>query len=225
MAKYICPVCSYVYDEAEGIPSAGIAPGTRFEDLPDDWACPICGAAKDEFVRERVSPSAAPAAPEAPAGEGVHAEAAAKLDALEAAALCSNLAKGCEKQYLPREAELFRVLADWLTASAPAPENPAAGDVAALVARDLSEGIPAANAAAANDRGAKRALVWCEKVTRILRSLMSRYEKDGAPVPEGAFVYVCTICGFVMIGKEPPALCPVCKVPNWKFEKVEGGVA
>ncbi len=39
---------------------------------------------------------------------------------------------------------------------------------------------------------------------------------------EGADVYVCTICGFVYIGDKLPGVCPVCKVPNWKFEKVEG---
>ncbi|MFA6688893.1 MAG: hypothetical protein WCR05_05915 [Sphaerochaetaceae bacterium] len=38
-------------------------------------------------------------------------------------------------------------------------------------------------------------------------------------------VYVCTICGFVYVGDNPPALCPVCKVPNWKFEKIEGRVS
>ena len=46
--KYIC-VCGYVYDEAEGDPDNGIAPGTKWEDVPEDFLCPICGAGKDEF--------------------------------------------------------------------------------------------------------------------------------------------------------------------------------
>jgi flavin reductase (DIM6/NTAB) family NADH-FMN oxidoreductase RutF/rubredoxin len=49
MKKYECSVCGYVYDPAEGDPDSGIAPGTAFEDLPDDWVCPICGASKDDF--------------------------------------------------------------------------------------------------------------------------------------------------------------------------------
>ena len=47
--KWICLVCDHVYDPAEGDPEAGIAPGTSFEDLPDDWACPVCGAEKADF--------------------------------------------------------------------------------------------------------------------------------------------------------------------------------
>lgn len=49
MTKYECEPCGYVYDPAEGDPDNGIAPGTAFEDLPDDWVCPICGADKSEF--------------------------------------------------------------------------------------------------------------------------------------------------------------------------------
>ena len=49
MAKYRCVLCGYIYDEDEGDPESNIPPGTRFEDLPEDWVCPICGASKDEF--------------------------------------------------------------------------------------------------------------------------------------------------------------------------------
>ena len=49
MAKYECTLCGYVYDEAAGIPEDGIPAGTKFEDLPDDWACPVCAAGKDMF--------------------------------------------------------------------------------------------------------------------------------------------------------------------------------
>jgi len=47
--KYKCIYCGFIYDEAEGYPEGGIAPGTKWEDLPDDWVCPLCGAGKDEF--------------------------------------------------------------------------------------------------------------------------------------------------------------------------------
>ena len=47
--KYICRACGLIYDETEGDPDSGIAPGTKFEDIPDDWVCPLCGVGKDDF--------------------------------------------------------------------------------------------------------------------------------------------------------------------------------
>ena len=47
--KYICDVCGYEYDEALGDPDHGIAPGTKWEDLPEDFVCPLCGVGKDQF--------------------------------------------------------------------------------------------------------------------------------------------------------------------------------
>ncbi|MBT3387370.1 MAG: rubredoxin [Desulfobacula sp.] len=52
MDRYICGPCGYVYDPEDGDPENGIDPGTSFEDLPDDWCCPICGAEKDNFEKE-----------------------------------------------------------------------------------------------------------------------------------------------------------------------------
>jgi rubredoxin len=52
MDKYVCTVCGYVYDPEQGDPDNGVAPGTKFEDLPDDWECPVCGASKDDFEKE-----------------------------------------------------------------------------------------------------------------------------------------------------------------------------
>jgi len=52
MDKYVCEVCGYVYDPEKGDPDNGIAPGTKFEDLPDEWVCPVCGASKDAFHKE-----------------------------------------------------------------------------------------------------------------------------------------------------------------------------
>jgi rubredoxin len=221
MAKYVCTVCGFVYDEAKGLSEAGIAPGTRWEDLPDDFVCPLCGAEKSEFekqedsvpVREKKSQPAM----DSPADMR-------ELSPLEISALCTNLARGCEKQYKPEEAALFRELADYFkSASAPA-EVPDFSQLLDLIEKDLTEGFPNANAvaSAAKDRGALRALVWSEKVTRILKSLLTRYQKMGDAMLEDTGVYVCTICGFVYIGDKLPEVCPVCKVPNWKFEKVEG---
>ena len=50
--KYICEVCGYVYDRAVGDPDGGIAAGTPFESIPDDWVCPICGVGKSDFKPE-----------------------------------------------------------------------------------------------------------------------------------------------------------------------------
>jgi len=52
MDKYVCEVCGYVYDPQQGDPDNGIDPGTKFEDVPDDWECPVCGASKDDFEIE-----------------------------------------------------------------------------------------------------------------------------------------------------------------------------
>ena len=52
MEKYVCEPCGYVYDPEVGDPENGIEPGTAFEDLPEDWECPICGASKADFSPE-----------------------------------------------------------------------------------------------------------------------------------------------------------------------------
>jgi rubredoxin-NAD+ reductase len=51
MAKWECLVCGWVYDEDTGDPDSGIVAGTKFEDLPDDWVCPMCGASKEDFEK------------------------------------------------------------------------------------------------------------------------------------------------------------------------------
>ena len=52
MKKYVCDLCGWEYDEARGYEEEGIAPGTKFEDLPDDFVCPLCGASKDMFSEQ-----------------------------------------------------------------------------------------------------------------------------------------------------------------------------
>ena len=49
--KYVCNVCGFEYDEEVGAPDLGIAPGTKFEDLPADFSCPLCGASKEDFTK------------------------------------------------------------------------------------------------------------------------------------------------------------------------------
>jgi len=52
MDRYVCNLCGYVYDPAKGDPDNGINPGTKFEDLPKEWVCPICGASIEQFEKE-----------------------------------------------------------------------------------------------------------------------------------------------------------------------------
>ena len=52
MDKYVCTLCGYVYDPAQGDPDNGVEPGTAWENVPEDWECPVCGAGKDDFEKE-----------------------------------------------------------------------------------------------------------------------------------------------------------------------------
>ncbi len=52
MDKYVCSVCGYVYDPEDGDPDNGVETGTSFENVPDDWTCPVCGAEKELFEKE-----------------------------------------------------------------------------------------------------------------------------------------------------------------------------
>ena len=216
MKQLVCSICSYTYDEAKGIPEAGIAPGTKWKDLSEDWKCPLCGADKSQF-REKTEQTKPTATPDKP-----HVEK--ELSAMEMSIICSNLARGCEKQYLPQQAEDFRKLATFFRSKAEPVQEPSVKKLLELIENDLSVGYPYGNAVSADkpDRGALRCQVWSEKVTRMLDSLLKRYEAEGDKMLANTGVWVCTVCGFVYVGDVAPELCPVCKVPSWKFEKVEG---
>lgn len=71
------------------------------------------------------------------------------------------------------------------------------------------------------DRGTQRVCVWGEKVTAVMRSLLERFRREGAGFISGKKVWVCSVCGFIYIGENPPSACPVCKVPAWKFDVAE----
>lgn len=222
MKKYICGVCGYIYDEAEGDPAHGVAAGTLWEAVPKDWVCPVCGADKGMFTLQEGPVSIGPW--DQPAAPAVKAQAEGeKPQALQISARCSNLARGCTKQYLPDEAALFTQLADFFSAQAAAE-----GDAAALKAmqhEDLSSAYPEAFQAARQqgDRGALRALTWTEKVTAIQQTLLNRYESKGEEAFKDQNIYVCDACGFIFVGDEPPEICPVCKVPRFKFDLIGKG--
>ena len=208
--KYICQICGYVYDDAkEKVP---------FEELPDDWKCPLCGAAKSDFKPEANGDEKKVVTAIEPMVEDLE-----KLSAGQLAALCSNLARGCEKQYKQEEADLFKQLADYFTAVVPAVNDASVEKLAKELQTDANNYAAVRATADANaDRGAARVCVWGEKVTRMLSSLVNRYLNEGEAMLKDTNIWVCTTCGFVYIGDTPPELCPVCKVPDWKFEKIEG---
>ena len=208
--KYVCQICGYVYDNAkEKVP---------FAELPDDWKCPLCGAAKSDFKPEANGDEKKVVT----AIEPMEADLE-KLSAGQLAALCSNLARGCEKQYKQEEADLFKQLADYFTAAVPAVNDASVEKLAKELQTDADNYAAVRATADANaDRGAARVCVWGEKVTRMLSSLVNRYLNEGEAMLKDTNIWVCTTCGFVYIGDTPPELCPVCKVPDWKFEKIEG---
>jgi len=206
--QYKCSICGYVYDDAtQKIP---------FSQLPDSWTCPLCGAPKSAF-----EPVGAEEKKTGPQSEITLDEDLQKLSAGQLAALFSNLARGCEKQYKAEEAELFREIAEYFTAASPAEDAVSLEQLSALLKADISGNYPLAQstAEADSDRGAQRICVWGDKVTRMMSSLVERYRSEGEAMLNGMEVWVCSVCGFIYIGENPPELCPVCKVPAWKFEK------
>lgn len=213
MSQYVCSICGYVYDEAMET--------MKWEDVSEDWLCPLCSATKSEFYKQDEfndnETSKVVSIIEV-------SDDMKELSPLEMSALCTNLARGCEKQYKPEESALFTELAQYFKSASGSAEDPSFDKLLNLIKNDLNEDLPNANAIASDkkDRGALRALTWTEKVTRMLNSILARYEKEGEAMLNNTGIYVCSICGFIYIGDGLPDLCPVCKVPNWKFDEVEG---
>ena len=144
--RYVCQICGYVYDDdKEKVP---------FDQLPADWKCPLCGAAKSDFTSE------APKAEVKPVTVNTEAADLRKLSAGQLAAVCSNLARGCEKQYKPEEAGLFGELAAYFTAITPAVNDATVENVAKLLQEDI-DNYPNVRAVAdqEKDRGAARICV------------------------------------------------------------------
>ncbi len=207
MNQYICTICGYIYDEEKN---------GRWEALPADWKCPVCSAGKDAFkIHEQTDKSK-----QSISKPDVEKE----LSPMEMSIICSNLARGCEKQYLTEQMEDFSRLAVFFRSKAEPEDQPDMEKLLSLIDSDLAERYPYGNDTAENqhDRGALRSLVWSEKVTRMLQSLLVRYKTEGDKMLDHTGVFVCTVCGFVYVGDAAPERCPVCKVPAWKFEQAEG---
>jgi rubredoxin len=234
MSKFKCSICGFIYDEAVGLPEKGIAPGTKWEDVPHNFVCPLCGAPKAVFEEVKVQQDIQPIeqAKEQPIGQVDFVETEAdeeedfeslrELSAGELSAICSNLARGCEKQHLTEDMNSFSQLADYYKSKVVVQGGLNLEDGTKLLKSDLDDGFPKANSAASakQDRGALRALVWSEKVSMVIRSLLERYSREGNAMLEDKKIYVCDICGFVYVGNDLPEICPICKVPKFKILQI-----
>jgi rubrerythrin len=214
MAKYTCSICNYVYDEEKE--------KVKFSDLPDSWKCPLCGAVKQEFVKNETAFEDKKIAVKAKSTSNVKKHKDTTHCNAEMSILCSNLAKGCEKQYMQKEAELFTEIADYYSRNS---EKAKESDYNALLVRlndDIKEHFPNSFQAAKedSDRGSLRALTWTEKVSKIVKSLLTRYQSEGTKFLENTKIFVCEICGFIYLGDQAPDVCPVCKVPKLKIHEV-----
>ena len=226
MEKYRCQICGYIYDES--------LEKTKFEDLPDDWTCPLCGAPKSMFEEiteeEQTSKETEEKTQEKEEEKEVEKsqenvsfqeDDLRSLSDYEIAYICSNLAKSCEKQYLTQEQQLFLELANHYESKGKTKEGTLT-TVNEAITEDLTSFDEAFNQAElSNDRGAKRVLTWASKATNIMKLVLDNYSKKGLDYLKNTKIWVCDICGFIYIGDEPPKVCPVCKVPSFKILEVE----
>ena len=218
MRKFVCSICGYIYEEEKGVPEAGIVAGTWWEALPDDWVCPLCGANKSMFKEIVAEPEA-----ESPVAEPTISLEDA-LVAMEKSIICSNLALSCEKQRMLPQAEGFQKLAEAFRKQAGRLPQTDWQSLSALAKQAAGELYPQAESAAQelDRRGAWRALSWTGRAAMKLDFLVQQQAAGKQVVGPGEDVFVCSICGYIHIGTEPPERCPVCNVPAFKFVKVEG---
>ena len=226
--KYICTICGYIYDDEKE--------KVKFDELPDSWTCPLCGAPKSAFkqmeeenkkelninkVEENIKENNVEEENEV---IEEFDEDMQKLTTGQLSAICSNLARGCEKQYKFEEEKLFKEIATYLEKVTPSEEKNNIEDLQESIKNDIAKNFVTANKVAneEGDRGAKRALTWSEKVTKMTDSLLNMYKEQGEEMFKDKEIWICTVCGFIYLGEKVPERCPVCKVPSFKFKKVEG---
>lgn len=214
MKKYRCQICGFIYDEA--------VEGVKFEDLPNDWKCPLCGASKEMF-EEVVEEDTTLKKEEVNETENniFQEEDLRELSNYEISYICSNLAKGCEKQYLEEDKKLFQELANYYLEKEATVEG-TLEDVTVCLQDDtklIKEALNTLNKE--EERGTNRVLTWASKTTMMLEGILASYQKEGLEYLKNKKIWVCDICGFVYIGDTPPKVCPVCKVPSIKILEVK----
>jgi rubredoxin/predicted Zn-ribbon and HTH transcriptional regulator len=223
MSKYECSICGFVYDEKLGYPDGDILPKTLWDDIPSSFVCPVCGAPKDDFFKQEDSNNSTITELDSPSS----IELPEELDytAMELSAIFSNLSKGCEKQYYPEMADLYKQLSSYYGKTHSTEGKSNFEDLKAILADDILSNFPIANEIAKQnyDRGSLRAIKWSTQVTRMINSHLKRIALNSPEYLKDFNIYVCDICGFIHIGKEKPEICPVCKVPNIKITQIKRG--
>ena len=211
MKKYRCTICGYIYDDAKE--------KVKFEDLPDDWKCPLCGAPKSLFEEVKEEKENVKEESKVEVIEEVDDDLR-ELSNYEISLICSNLAIGCEKQYLEEEKDLFRELSKHYEGL----EEDKAGnldDVSDMINSDINNFSKTMEVFSKyDDRGSKRVVNWANKSTNIMKVVIDTYKEKGIDYIKNTKIWVCDICGFVYIGDIPPKVCPVCKVPSLKILEV-----
>ncbi len=212
MKKYRCTICGYIYDEA--------IEKVKFEDLPEDWKCPLCGAPKSLF-QEVVEEQEVIKDNVLTENNEKESDDLRELTDAEIALICSNLARGCEKQYLEEEEKLFYELAKYYEEKMQNQKG-TLNDVVNKISKDIDELSTAMDIADQyQDRGAKRIITWATKTSTITKVIIDNYQKKGIEYLKSTRIWVCDICGFVYIGDVPPKICPICKVPSLKILEVK----
>ena len=211
MKKYRCTICGYIYDEAKE--------KVKFVDLPDDWKCPLCGAPKSLFEEVKEEKEEIKEESKVQIIEEVDDDLR-ELSNYEISLICSNLARGCEKQYLEEEKDLFRELSKYYE-GLEEDKTGSLDDVINMVNSDINSFSKAMEVFSEyDDRGSKRVVNWANNGTNIMKVVIDTYKEKGIDYIKNTKIWVCDICGFVYIGDNPPKVCPVCKVPSLKILEV-----
>ena len=211
MRKYRCTICGYIYDDSKE--------KIKFEDLPDDWKCPACGAPKSLFEEIKEEKEKIKEEEKVEIIEEVDDDLR-ELSNYEISLICSNLAKASEKQYLEEEKDLFRELSRHYEELESA-KTGSLDDVINMVNSDINSFSKAMEVFSKyDDRGAKRVVNWASKSTNIMKVVIDTYKEKGIDYIKNNKIWVCDICGFIYVGDNAPKVCPVCRVPSVKILEV-----
>ena len=211
MGKYRCTICGYIYDDSKE--------KIKFEDLPDDWKCPACGAPKSLFEEIKEEKEKIKEEERVEIIEEVDNDLR-ELSNYEISLICSNLAKASEKQYLEEEKDLFKELSKYYE-ELESDKTGSLDDVINMVNSDINSFSKAMEVFSKyDDRGAKRVVNWASKSTNIMKVVIDTYKEKGIDYIKNNKIWVCDICGFIYVGDNPPKVCPVCRVPSVKILEV-----
>lgn len=127
--------------------------------------------------------------------------------------MLSNLSKAAAKQQRGELASLLAELSERYAQELQ--EQVSLEDLQQQIERDLGETLPVVMdlATSVEHRGALRALTWGQKVAKIRKSLLQRYQKAGPELLDGSSIYICEACGFIAVAPKAPQRCPICKAP------------